>query len=64
MKQKTKELIEKYERAFNQGKQVMYFGKAKDKFSYADLSWYTWLPVTDVKEIKKLVLNGAEVKIS
>jgi hypothetical protein len=42
----------------------MYFGKAKDKFSYADLSWYTWLPVTDVKEIKKLVLNGAEVKIS
>ena len=47
-----------YERAFNQGKNVMYFGKAK-----SDLGWYTWLPITDVKEIKKLVLNGAEVKI-
>lgn len=58
MKQKTKELIEKYERAFNQGKQIMWFGKAT-----SDLGYYTWLPVKDIKEIKKLVLNGAEVKI-
>lgn len=58
MKQKTKELIEKYEQAFNQGKQVMWFGKAK-----SDLGYYTWLPVRDIKEIKKLVLNGAEMRI-
>lgn len=58
MKQKTKQLIEKYEQAFNQGKQVMYFGKAT-----SDLGYYTWLPVKDIKEIKKLVLNGAEIKI-
>lgn len=58
MKQKTKQLIEKYERAFNQGKNVMYFGRAT-----SDLGYYTWLPVKDIKEIKKLVLNGAEVKI-
>lgn len=58
MKQKTKQLIEKYERAFNQGKNVMYFGRAT-----SDLGYYTWLPVKDIKEIKKLVLNGVDVRI-
>ena len=57
MKQKTRELIESYQRAFNQGKQVMYFGKTKDN------GYYTWLPIKDVKEIKKLVLNNIEMRI-
>lgn len=58
MKQKTKELIEKYERAFRQGKRVMWFGRPT-----GDLRYYAWLPVTDIKQIKKMVLKDIDIRI-
>ena len=58
MKQRTKQKIEIYERAFRQGKRVMWFGRPT-----TDLRYYTWLPVTDVKQIKKMVLNDTDIRI-
>ena len=58
MKQRTKQKIETFEKAFHQGKQVMWFGRVE-----GNLCHYTWLPVTDVKQIKKMVLNNTDIRI-
>ena len=58
MKQRTKQKIEIFERAFRQGKQVMWFGRVEGRLRFC-----TWIPVTDITQIKELVLNEKEIKV-
>ena len=58
MKQLTKQKIQFYESAFNRGQTVMMFGRANH-----DLNWYTWIRITDKKQIKNCVLNGIELRV-
>ncbi|MBR6401799.1 MAG: hypothetical protein IKS48_00280 [Eubacterium sp.] len=58
MKQRTKQKIETFERAFRQGKQVMWFDRVEGRLRFC-----TWIPVTDITQIKELVLKEKEIKV-
>lgn len=58
MKQVTKQKIEEYERAFNKGVTVYMFIRTGH-----DLEYYSWVKITDKKDIKKCVLNNIKIRI-
>lgn len=58
MKQVTKQKIERYEMAFNMGVSVYMFIRTGH-----DLEYYSWVRITDKKDIKKCVLNDIQMRI-
>lgn len=58
MKQLTKQKIQFYESAFNRGQTVMMFIRTGH-----DLEYYSWVRITDKKDIKKCVLNNIEMRV-
>lgn len=58
MKQVTKQKIERYEKAFNKGVPVYMFIRNEHKIWH-----YSWVRITDKKDIKKCVLNNIDIKI-
>ena len=58
MKQLTRQNIKYYERAFDSGLSVMMFIRTGH-----DLRYYSWVRITDKKDIKKCVLNDIELRI-
>ena len=55
MKQATKQKIERYERAFNEGVPIYMFIRT-------ELRSHLWVRITDKKDIKKCILNNIEMR--
>lgn len=58
MKQLTKQKIQFYESAFNHGQTVMRFVRTGHELEY-----YSWVRITDKKDIKKCVLSNIELRV-